>query len=136
MWMWALAGLGLLAYWAWLEQETVLAWGWAAADSVRGLFASVSAAIPSGAGSSGLTVEAPTAEHLGACATDPQVANVTQVLNSFANGALGKMLGVTTLMLGMALAITKASPVPAIVGVAMAVWVAFAPRVLMSLAGC
>lgn len=135
-WMWALAALGLLAYWAWLEQEAVLAWGWAAADSARGLFASISAALPSGVGSSGSAIGAPAAESLGACATDPQMASVTQTLNAFASGTLGKMLSIATLMIGLAAGITKASPVPALVGIAMAVWVAFAPQVMMTLIGC
>lgn len=114
-----------LAYWGWQEQHALVSFY----DKARALVEGWRAAwTDSAASTQGPKVVA-------ACG-DPRFAAITQTLLAISSGALGTLLAFGFLMMGGMLAVVKQSLTPAVTGVMGAVWISFAPTVMMTMVGC
>ncbi len=66
----------------------------------------------------------------------PEAARLMDTVVSMTNGILGKMLSVTMLLMGGAVAVVKNDPLPALTGVMGATVLGFGPSVIQGVLGC
>lgn len=61
--------------------------------------------------------------------------NLSSGIASWAEGSLGKIIALMALMIGAAISVVKCSPMPAITGVALAMFLNFGPTIILQITG-
>lgn len=81
----------------------------------------------------GLVVLSTYALAKGADTNNTEFTNTVKIIVSWSTGTLGTVLSLSCLLIGGALGIAQSNPQPAIMGVMMATFITFGPRVLINL---